>query len=96
MEINSFDPTTLVLIALLNPAVVAVAFLMGRRADQWQKLPVVAFAAALAGFILYWAVTMLQLVHVHALGGEAGLLALQFGFGLIWAILGYTIGKKIG
>jgi hypothetical protein len=33
---------------------------------------------------------------VHALGGEAGLLALQFGFGLIWAILGYTIGKKIG
>lgn len=96
MEINSFDPTTLVLIALLNPAVVAVAFLMGRRADQWQKLPVVAFAAALAGFILYWAMTMLQLVHVHALGGEAGLLALQFGFGLIWAILGYTIGKKIG
>jgi hypothetical protein len=96
MEINSFDPTTLVLIALLNPAVVIVAFLMGRRADQWQKLPIVAFAAALAGFILYWAVTMLQLVHVHALGGEAGLLALQFGFGLIWAILGYTIGKKIG
>ncbi len=96
MEINSFDPTTLVLIALLNPAVVIVAFLMGRRADQWQKLPIVAFAAALAGFVLYWAVTMLQLVHVHALGGEAGLLALQFGFGLIWAILGYTIGKKIG
>jgi hypothetical protein len=96
MEINSFDPKTLVLIALLNPAVIIVAFLMGRRADQWQKLPIVAFAAALAGFILYWAVTMLQLVHVHALGGEAGLLALQFGFGLIWAILGYTIGKKIG
>jgi hypothetical protein len=96
MEINSFDPATLVLIALLNPAVVAVAFLMGRKADQWQKLPVVAFAAALAGFVLYWAVTMLQLVQVHALGGEAGLLALQFGFGLIWAILGYTIGKKIG
>lgn len=96
MEINSFDPVTLVLIALLNPAVVIVAFLMGRKADQWQKLPIVAFAAALAGFVLYWAVTMLQLVHVHALGGEAGLLALQFGFGLIWAILGYTIGKKIG
>ena len=69
MEINSFDPTTLVLIALLNPAVIIVAFLMGRRADQWQKLPIVAFAAALAGFILYWAVTMLQLVPVHALGG---------------------------
>lgn len=96
MDINSFDPMTLVLIALLNPAVIAVGLWMGRKADQWQKLPIVAFAAALAGFILYWLVTMLQLVHVHALGSEAGLVALQFGFGLIWAVLGYTIGKKIG
>lgn len=96
MDINSFDPMTLVLIALLNPAVIAVGLWMGRKADQWQKLPIVAFAAALSGFILYWLVTMLQLVHVHALGSEAGLVGLQFGFGLIWAVLGYTIGKKIG
>ena len=96
MEIKALDPTTLVLIALLNPAVIAVGLWMGRKADQWQKLPVVAFAAALAGFILYWLVTMLRLLPVHALGGEAGMVALQFGFGLIWAILGYTIGKKIG
>ena len=80
----------------LNPAVIAVAFWMGRKADQWQKLPIAAFAAACAGFLLYWLVTMLQLLHVHALGGEAGLVALQFGFGLIWAVLGYTVGKKIG
>jgi len=90
MEIKSFDPTTLVLIALLNPAVIVVGLWMGRRADQWQKLLVVAFAAALAGFILYWLVTMLQIVPVHALGSEAGLVALQCIFGLLWAIVGYV------
>lgn len=96
MEIKPFDPATLVLIALLNPAVILVGFWMGRTADQWQKLPIAAFAAALAGFILYWIVTMLQLLPVHALGSEAGLVALQVLFGLIWAILGYTVGKKFG
>lgn len=95
MEIIPFDPKTLFLLALLNPAVIVVGLWMGRKADQWQKLPIVAFAAALAGFMLYWLVTMLQLLPVHALGSEAGLVALQCIFGLIWAILGYTIGKKI-
>jgi hypothetical protein len=94
MEIKSFDPTTLLLIALLNPAVIAVGLWMGRRADQWQKLPVVAFAAALAGFVLYWIVTMLQLVPVHALGSEAGLVALQFVFGLVWAGIGYALRRR--
>jgi hypothetical protein len=96
MEIKSFDPTTLLLIALLNPAVIAVGLWMGRRADQWQKLPVVAFAAALAGFVLYWLVTMLQLVPVHALGSEAGLVALQFVFGLVWASIGYALRPRAG
>ena len=54
IAINAFDPMTLVLLAALNPALIAVAFLMGRNADQWQKLPVAAFAAAAVGFLLYW------------------------------------------
>ena len=36
------------LTALLNPAVVGVALWLGGRANQWQKVPVAAFAAALA------------------------------------------------
>src|SRR2546423_14994047 len=43
------DLRDVVLTALLNPAVIVIAFWMGRSADQWQKLPVAAFAAALAG-----------------------------------------------
>jgi hypothetical protein len=88
-SINPFEPGTLLLIALLNPAVIAVAFLMGRRADQWQKIPVAAFAASIAGVAIYWAVAAVGLLPIHALGSEAGLLALQFLFGLVWAALGY-------
>lgn len=94
MEIRPFDPQTLVLIAALNPAVIVVAFVLGRKADQWQKLPVAAFAASLAGFLLYWLVTMLGLLPVHALGGEAGMVALQFGFGFIWAFVGYLLARR--
>ena len=89
VEIRSFEPMTLLLIALLNPAVIAVASVMGRKADQWQKLPVAAFAASLAGYILYWTVAAVGLLPVHALGGEAGIFALQFLFGLAWATAGY-------
>jgi len=89
MEINAFDPATLILIALFNPAVIVVAVVMGRRADQWQKLIVAAFAASLAGLILYWIVTSLGFLPVHALGGEAGIVLLQFLFGLVWAAIAY-------
>ena len=93
MEIKPFDPWTLVLISLLNPVVIAVAFAMGRRADQWQKLIVAAFAASLAGFILYWAVAELGLMPIHALGGEAAILLMQFFTGFVWAGLGYWLRR---
>jgi hypothetical protein len=89
MEINPFDPMTLVLIALFNPVTIVVALILGRRADQWQKLIVAAFAASLTGFILYWIVTTLGFLPVHALGGEAGIVLLQFLFALVWASIAY-------
>ena len=67
IAINSFDPQTLVLIALFNPATIAIGFLMGRTANQPQKLVVAAFAAALGGFLLYW---------VAAYAGMAAILVL--------------------
>jgi hypothetical protein len=94
VEINPFDPVTLFWIALLNPAVIVVAFLMGRRANQWQKLIVAAFAASLAGFALYWVVAAVGLMPIHALGGEAGLILMQFVFGLVWAAIGYWTRRR--
>ena len=60
ISINSFDPMTLLLFAALNPVVIVVAFLMGRKADQWQKIPIAALAASIAGVALFW------------LGGQVG------------------------
>lgn len=94
MEINSFEPTKLLLIALLNPVVIGVAFFMGRRADQWQKIIVAAFAAACAGYLLYWVVAAVGLMPVHALGGEAALVLMQFLFGLVWATIGYWLPRR--
>lgn len=89
ISIESFDPKTLVLLAALNPAVIAIAFMMGRRADQWQKLIVAGFAASLAGFLLYWVGGQVGLIKVHALGGEAAIFMLQFVFAILWAAVGY-------
>ena len=94
MEIVPFDPVTLILISVFNPVVIAVAFLMGRRADQWQKLIVAAFAASLAGYVLYWVVAAVGLMPVHALGGEAAILMMQFLLGLVWAALGYRLARS--
>ncbi len=93
VEIVPFDPITLVLIALFNPVVIVVAFLMGRRADQWQKLIVAAFAASLCGFLLYWIAGAVGLMPIHALGGEAAIVLMQFLFGLVWAALGYFLRR---
>ena len=94
MEINPFDPVTLFWISLLNPVVIVVAFLMGRSADQWQKLIVAGFAASLCGFILYWLVAALGFLPIHALGGEVGIVLMQFVFGLVWAVIGYVTRSR--
>ena len=96
IDINAFDPKTLVLLALLNPAVIAVALFMGRKADQWQKVPVAAFAASLAGFALYWSLSQIGFFKVHALGGEAGLLMMQFGYALVLAAAAYRFKGQSG
>ncbi|OYW56446.1 MAG: hypothetical protein B7Y80_06655 [Hyphomicrobium sp. 32-62-53] len=91
IDINPFDPQTVVLLGVLNPATILVAFLLGRTADQWQKIPVAAFAGAFAGFLLYWLAATLGLFSIHALGGEAGMLLVGFASGLVWAVLGYKL-----
>ena len=48
------DLTAVLMTALLNPAVIVVAFWMGRYADQRHKIPVAAFAAALAGSVVIY------------------------------------------
>ena len=92
--LQPFHPGALVPIALLNPAVILVGFLMGRQADQWQKLIVVAFAAAIAGAIAVWIGAWLRIIPARGIGGEAGLFVLQMAVGLVWAVIGYMFRRR--
>lgn len=83
-----------ILTALLNPAVIALAFWMGRTADQWQKLPVAAFAGAIVGSALIYVAVRLGVPGVAGVGrAAAGVFIAEFLFGLIWAYLGYRFWR---
>jgi hypothetical protein len=79
-----------VLTALCNPGVVIVAVWLGRHADQWQKLPVAAFAAALVGSMLVFVAVYVGAPGVVGVGrATAGVFVSEFVFGLAWAALAY-------
>ena len=73
------------LLALLNPAVVAVGFLMGRRADQVQKLVIAGFVAGIAGAVFVW---LLMLIGVSRSGPRllmgVFIVGLFAGLGAAW------------
>ncbi|MBU1209758.1 MAG: hypothetical protein KJ587_00615 [Alphaproteobacteria bacterium] len=102
-HLQPFDPYGVLLVALLNPVVIAVAFFMGRDADQWQKVIVAAFAATCAGFLFLYALAYVRFVIVTGFGAPTGVFVAQFFLGLVWAFIGYrfrpdtrlrTVGKK--
>jgi hypothetical protein len=89
------DLVAVVLTALLNPGVILVAFWLGRRADQWQKLPVAAFTAALIGSVLVFIAVRLGIRGVAGVGRAAGgVFVAEFVFGLVWAWLGFRFAHQ--
>ena len=89
------DLTAVLMTALLNPAVIVVAFWMGRYADQRHKIPVAAFAAALAGsVVVYMAVRLGRAWLKHVGRAAAGVFIAQFMAGLVWSDLGYRLVPK--
>ncbi len=89
------DLKAVLLTALLNPAVPMVAFWMGRSADQWQKLFVAAFSAALIGSVLMYVAVRLGVTGVAGVGrAAAGVFIAEFVLGLCWAYAGYLSGRR--
>ncbi len=96
MELQQFDPWSVGLVALLNPVAIVVSLLMGRAADQWQKLIVAAFAGGLAGFVAIWFATYFGLLPIKGVGAATGVFILQFLFGLVWAAVGFFVLRPKG
>lgn len=94
ISLQPFDPYSILLVAVLNPVVIAVAFMMGRDANQWQKLIVAAFAASCAGFLLLYVLAYFRVVAVKGFGAPTGVFVAQVVLGLMWAWIGYRFFPK--
>ena len=78
------------LYALLNPAHIAVSFLMGRKADQWAKIGIAAFAGAIAGIALLYLTALLGIFHAPtAARAGGGIFIASLITGLVYAGAGY-------
>jgi hypothetical protein len=91
------DLNAVLVTALLNPAVVVVALWMGAAADQLQKLPLAAFAAAAAGSAVIYVAMRLGLPGVaQTARAPAGVFVAQFVVALAWAYIGYRSIRPAG
>ena len=74
---------------------IVVALWMGARADQWQKVPLAAFAASAVGSAAFYVAVWLGLRGIAGVGrAAAGVFIAQFLFGLAWAAVGYRLGRR--
>jgi hypothetical protein len=95
MPLPPVDLWSVFLAALLNPLVIVVAVLMGRQADQWQKIPVAGFAAAVIGSAALYVLVRVGLLGGGALGrAAAGVFIAEFLLGTIWAALAYAFAHR--
>jgi hypothetical protein len=90
------DLNVVLLTALLNPVVMVVAFWMGLASDQWQKLPVAAFAASAAGTAAFYLAARLGVPGIASIvRAGAGLFIAQLLPGLVWAAAGYRFARRV-
>jgi hypothetical protein len=89
------DLKSVLLTALCNPVVIAVAFWMGRSANEGQKVLLAGFVGAAAGSALIYAADRLGVVAVSGVArAAAGVFTAQFLLGLVWAALGYQFARR--
>ena len=95
--ITPVDLQSVLLTAVFNPVVIVVALWMGGQADQWQKVPVAAFAAAAIGSAVVYVAVWLGLGGIAGVGRAACpavSLPSSCLFGLVWAAVGYSFGRR--
>lgn len=84
----------LIAYAALNPATVAVAFWMGRQANEKPKILIAAFAGAVAGIVLIYFAALLQIWDAPELGrAGGGIFAASLIAGLLYGWIGFATRK---
>lgn len=82
----------LLVYAVFNPATIAVAFWMGRRADQAAKIMIAAFAGAVAGIALLYLVTLFRLWDAPSLArAGGGIFIASLVAGTVYAFAGFRL-----
>jgi len=85
------------LYGVLNPATIIVAFMLGQRVDEINKLVIAAFAGAVAGVAVLYIATFLRLWDAPTLGRAiAGVFIVSLAAGFIYAGAGYLMRRKTG
>ena len=85
------------LYALLNPALIWVAFAMGRKVDEPAKLLIAAFAGAVAGFVVLYLVALVGVLDGPRVArAAAGVFVLSLLTGLVFAWIGYRTKGSSG
>lgn len=87
--------TEVALYALLNPAHIAVSFLMGRKSDQLAKIGIAAFAGAIAGIALLYVVALIGIFDAPtAARASGGIFIASLLTGIVYAGAGYLMRPK--
>lgn len=85
----------MVVFSLLNPGTIVAGLLIGRAADQVQKIIVGAFVASIAGLLVAWLAAKLGLkVGLEQPRNVAGLFVLAWSLGLWWSWVGFRFLKR--
>jgi len=83
------------LYGILNPATIIVAFMMGQKANEKNKLVIAAFAGAIAGVAVLYVATFLRIWDAPRLGRSvAGVFIVSLVAGFIYAAAGYLMKRK--
>ena len=83
----------ILLLAIMNPATLAAGFLIGRRADQAQKIIVAGFAAGIAG-VLFAGLLMLTGFFPPKVRLLSGVFVASFLAGLVWGWIGFATRRS--
>jgi hypothetical protein len=83
-------PASVWLLAAVDPVLIAIAVILGWKADQFGKIFIVAIAALGGSVLVSWAISATGLPWIAPISREApALLPVRAVAALVWAVAGY-------